>query len=129
MVPCVLGGLALVLTAMALDTTVLAICTLTLAAARVSSAQAAFWSLPSALLPGAGAATGISLVNSIGNISGAVSASLVSWLTHLTGSPASTLYAFGAAMVVGGALVLLLPPNLVDDPVRRSVGSTAADRR
>lgn len=119
-VPCVLAGLALALTALSLDNTVLALLALTLAAASVSSAQAAFWSLPSTLLAGAGAAAGIALVNSIGNISGAVSTSLVGWLSEVTGSPASTLYAFGAVMVVGGALVLLLPASLVDDPGRRA---------
>ncbi len=123
-VPCALGGLALVLTAMALDDTLLALLALTLAAASVSSANAEFWSLPSALLAGAGAAAGIALVNSIGNISGAVSTSLVGWISELTGSTASTLYAFGVVMVVGAALVLLLPASLVDDRAR-AVGTDA----
>lgn len=123
-VPCALGGLALILTALSLGNTVLALLSLTLAAASISSAQAAFWSLPSALLAGAGAAAGIALVNSVGNISGAVSTSLVGWLSEVTGSPASTLYAFGAVMVVGAALVLLLPARLVNDPARRSDGVT-----
>ncbi len=74
--------------------------------------------MPSALLAGAGAAAGIALVNSIGNISGAVSTSPVGWLSEVTGSPASTLYAFGAVLVVGGAMVLLLPARLVDDRAR-----------
>ena len=113
-------GIALVLTALSLGNTVRALLALTLAAAGVSSAQAAFWSLPSALLSGAGAAAGIALVNSIGNVSSAVSTSLVGWLSEVTGSPASTLYAFGVVMVVGGATVLLLPARLVDDPARRS---------
>lgn len=117
-IPCALAGLALILTAMSLGNTVLALLALALAAASVSSAQAAFWSLPSALLAGAGAAAGIALVNSIGNISGAVSTSLVGWLSELTGSTASTLYAFGVVMIAGGALVLLLPSALVDDRAR-----------
>lgn len=117
-IPCVLGGVALALTAMSLGNTVAALLALTLAAASISSAQAAFWSLPSALLAGAGAAAGIALVNSVGNISGAVSTSLVGWISDLTGSTASTLYAFGAVMVVGGALVLLLPASVVDDRAR-----------
>jgi hypothetical protein len=77
-----------------------------------------FWSLPSALPAGAGAAGGIALVNSVANISGAVSTSLVGRLTGLTGSPASTLYAFGAVMAVGGGLVPLLPASLVDHRAR-----------
>lgn len=118
-VPCVVGGLALVATAMSLQSTVLALLALTVAAVGVSSAQAAFWSLPSALLAGAGAAAGIALVNSVGNISGAVSTSLVGFLTSLTGSTASSLYLFGAVLVVGGGLVLLLSPARVNDTAPR----------
>jgi hypothetical protein len=49
----------------------------------------------------------------------------VGWISEVTGSPASTLYAFGAVMVVGGALVLVLPSRLVDDRAR----GIAADAR
>lgn len=113
--PCVLGGLALVATAAVQGSTVLALLTLTVAAAGISSAQAAFWSLPSALLAGAGAAAGIALVNSVGNISGAVSTSLVGLLSDATGSTASSLYVFGGVLVLGGFLVLGLRPDQVDD--------------
>ncbi|RZT87990.1 D-galactonate transporter [Pseudonocardia sediminis] len=119
-VPCAVGGLGLVATAMSLQSTVFALLALTVAAAAISSAQAAFWSLPSALLTGAGAAAGIALVNSVGNVSGAVSTSLVGFLTSLTGSTASSLYLFGAVLVVGGALVLVLSPSRVDDRTGRS---------
>ncbi|GAA4739323.1 MFS transporter [Actinomycetospora chibensis] len=116
-VPCLITGLGLVLTAVFLQSTALAVGAMVLVAAGVSTAQAAFWSIPSALLTGAGAAAGIALVNSIGNIGGAVATSLVGWLSDLTGSPASSLYTFGVVLVVGGVLVLALPRSVDDRPM------------
>ncbi|MHC1561396.1 MFS transporter [Actinomycetospora sp. C-140] len=116
-IPCLVTALGLVLTAVFLQSTALAVGAMVLVAAGVSTAQAAFWSIPSALLSGAGAAAGIALVNSIGNIGGAVATSLVGWLSDLTGSTASSLYPFGAVLLVGGLLVLLLPRSVDDAPV------------
>ncbi|MEJ2861680.1 MFS transporter [Actinomycetospora flava] len=113
-IPCLVTALGLVLTAVFLQSTALAVGAMVLVAAGVSTAQAAFRSIPSALLSGAGAAAGIALVNSIGNIGGAVATSLVGWLSDLTGSTASSLYPFGAVLLIGGLLVLLVPRS-VDD--------------
>jgi nitrate/nitrite transporter NarK len=87
---------------------------LTLAAAGASASQASFWSLPSSFLTGAAAAAGIALVNSLGNLAGMASTSLVGWLTDLTGSPSSSLYLFSALLVVGAVLVLRLPAAAVN---------------
>jgi MFS-type transporter involved in bile tolerance (Atg22 family) len=78
-------------------------------------AQASFWALPAAFLSGTGAAAGIALINSVGNIGGAVATSLVGWLSDLTGSTAASLFPFGVALVVGGLLVLLVPRSVNDD--------------
>ncbi|MDD7939751.1 hypothetical protein PHK61_15100 [Actinomycetospora lutea] len=110
----VVTALGLVLTAVFLQNTALAVGAMMLVAAGVSTAQAAFWSILSALLSGAGAAAGIALVNSIGNIGGAVATSLVGWLSDLTGSTASSVYPFGVVLLVGGLLVLFVPRS-VDD--------------
>ena len=113
-VPCFLTGLGLILSAVPTDSIVLAMMALTVATAGASTAQAAFWSLPSAFLAGAAAAAGIALINSLGNIAGFVSTSLVGWMTDLTGSPQSSLYLFGALMFVGGAMILTIPARLVN---------------
>ena len=113
-VPCLLAGAGLMASAVQTDNLVLAMLALTLATAGTTTTLAAFWSLPSAFLGGAAAATGIALVNSLGNIAGFVSTSLVGWMTDLTGSTQSTLYFFGALMFVGGALVLTIPARLVN---------------
>lgn len=113
-VPCLLGGLGLMASAVQTDSLVLAMIALTLATAGTITTLAAFWSLPAAFLGGAAAAAGIALVNSVGNIAGFVSTSLVGWMTDLTGSTQSTLFIFGALMFVGGALVLTIPARLVN---------------
>ncbi|WP_224401616.1 MFS transporter [Pseudonocardia sp. ICBG1034] len=113
-VPTVVGGLGLVAVGLTQSSTVLALLALTVAAAAISSAQAAFWSLPAALLSGVGAAAGIALVNSIGNVAGAVSTSLVGVVSDATGSTASSLYLFGGVLVAGGLLVLAVRPEQVN---------------
>ena len=113
-IPCFLTGVGLILSAIPTENLVLAMLALTLATAAASSAQAAFWSLPSAFLGGAAAAAGIALVNSMGNIAGFVSSWVVGRMTDLTGSSGSSLYLFGALMFVGGAMILMLPARLVN---------------
>jgi MFS family permease len=63
-----------------------------------------FWCLPSMLLRGSAAAAGIALVNSIGNIGGAVSPYLIGRFKDVTGSPSGAflvlaVLAFGAASI------------------------------
>lgn len=113
-IPCLLTAVGLLLSAMSFDSLVLTMLALTLAAAGASTTQATFWSLPSSFLTGAAAAAGIALVNSLGNIAGMASTSLVGWMTDLTGSPQSSLYIFSGLAVCGALLVLKLPANVVN---------------
>jgi hypothetical protein len=87
---------------------------LTLAAAGASTAQASFWTLPATFLGGAAAAAGIALVNSVGNIAGFASTYLVGWLADLTHSNVASLYLFGALVLVGAGLVLMIPASVVN---------------
>ena len=114
LLPAVVCGVGLVLTAFASTNIVLAMLGLTLAAAGASSAQASFWCLPAAFLGGAAAAAGIALINSVGNIAGFVSNFLVGWMTDLTGTSQSALYLFGAIVIAGAVCILTVPPRLVN---------------
>ena len=114
LVPGVVCGLGLAMTAFAGTNIVLAMLGLTLAAAGSSTAQAAFWCLPATFLGGAAAAAGIALINSVGNIAGFVSNFFVGWMTDLTGSSQSALYLFGAIVVVGALFILTVPARLVN---------------
>ncbi len=113
-IPCFVTAIGLAVSATPGLAIVPAMFGLVLCGAGASTSQAAFWSLPSSFLTGAAAAAGIALVNSLGNIAGMASTSLVGWLTDLTGTPNSSLYLFSALAAVGGLMVLRLPPHIVN---------------
>ena len=114
LLPAAVCSLGLALTAFAGTNILLAMLGLTLAAAGASTAQAAFWCLPSTFLGGAAAAAGIALINSVGNIAGFVSNFFVGWMTDLTGTSQSALYLFSAIVLVGALLILTVPARLVN---------------
>ncbi len=113
-IPCLLTAAGLAYSAMPQGGLVPAMIALTFAAAGASTTQATFWSLPSSFLTGAAAAAGIALVNSLGNIAGMASTSLVGWMTDLTGTPNSSLFVFAGLAVLGAVLVLRLPRQVVN---------------
>ena len=78
-----------------------------------------FWTLATSFVSGTGAAAGIALINSVGNIGGFVGPSLVGALRESSQGFASALVAVGATVLLGGLLVLAVP-----DPQ-----ATPADRR
>jgi D-galactonate transporter len=78
----------------------------------IMSALPIFWSIPTAYLGGAGAAAGIALINSFGNLSGFVGPSLMGWIKSATGSLDSGVYMLAACLLAGGLLTLLTPPRV-----------------
>jgi ACS family tartrate transporter-like MFS transporter len=80
---------------------------LTLAAVGFYAALGPFWSLPTAFLSGAGAAAGLALVNSIGNVAGFAGAYIVGVLREATGSFSAALLFLAAALALGGLMALL----------------------
>lgn len=82
-----------------------------------------FWPLPSAYLTGAGAATGIALINSVGNLGGFLGPFLVGLTKQLTNSFSSGLYAL-AALAFAGALMTLMTVR-----VRKIVNTADKERR
>jgi D-galactonate transporter len=77
---------------------------LAIGTAGVLSVLPVFWTLPTALLGGAGAAAGIALINSVGNLAGFLSPYMVGAIKDATGSTTLALYALAASMVVGALL-------------------------
>jgi nitrate/nitrite transporter NarK len=96
------------------DSLALTMLVLSITAAAASTTQAAFWSVPPTFLSGAAAAAGLALINSIGNIGGMVSTSVVGWITDLTGNSQNSLILFAGILLVSVVLVLRLPTHLVD---------------
>ncbi|HUU25933.1 MAG TPA: MFS transporter [Methyloceanibacter sp.] len=79
---------------------------LTIATLGFYSAFGPFWSLPTALLTGAGAAAGIALVNSMGNAAGFAGPYIVGVLKQATGSFSAALLFLAAALALGGLMAL-----------------------
>jgi MFS family permease len=112
--PGLAGALGLVLSVGWAHNTALAMAALTLATAGIITSLPLFWSLPTAFLAGAGAAAGIAMVNSIGNLAGFLSPYAVGWLKQATGTNDSGMYMLAGFMVLGAALALSVPARLVN---------------
>ena len=100
LVPCLVTAAGFAITGWAGNNIVLAMVGLMLAVAGSSSAQAAFWSLPAAVLGG--------------NLAGFTTNNIVGWLAALTHSNSASLYLFAAVMAASGVLVLTIPGRLVN---------------
>ena len=62
---------------------------LTLATMGIMTTLPLFWSLPTAFLAGTGAAAGIAMINSLGNLAGLSARIAVGWMKHATASNAA----------------------------------------
>jgi D-galactonate transporter len=113
-IPAGMGVVGFVIAASFADNTVMSTAGLSLAAAGVLTCAPLFWSLPTAFLTGTGAAAGIALINSVGNLAGFVSPYLIGTLKDVTQSTQSGMYVLAAALVVGAILVLRTPAQLVN---------------
>jgi MFS transporter, ACS family, tartrate transporter len=84
----------------------------TIAQVGLRSFATVFWAIPPQILGGGSAASGIALINSIGNFGGFVGPTVIGFLHGLTGSYTGGLLALIAALVVEALLVLAirLPP-------------------
>ena len=72
-----------------------------------------FWSLPSMFLSRSGAAAGIALINSVGNLGGVIGPIAVGWLKDTTQSFAGGLYFIGLVTAIAGILVMAAGPRNV----------------
>ncbi len=75
--------------------------------AGVVAAIPTFWTLPPKLLVGAGAASGIALINTIGQLGGIVSPVMVGSIKDVTGSATPALYVIGGLCLCCGLVLLL----------------------
>jgi D-galactonate transporter len=112
--PAAAGAVGLVLSVVWAHNTPLAMASLTLATMGILTTLPLFWSLPTAFLAGTGAAAGIAMINSIGNLAGFLSPYAVGWLKQATAANDSGMYMLAAFMLLGGLLALSVPAKLVD---------------
>lgn len=81
---------------------------LTLVNIGVNGTKGPVWAMPSMFLTGAGAAAGIALINSMGNIGGFVGPVLIGWMKDKWGSYAPGLYTVGAMCAMSAVVVVAL---------------------
>jgi len=112
--PAAAGAVGLVLSVLWAHNTLLAMASLTLATMGILTTLPLFWSLPTAFLAGTGAAAGIAMINSIGNLAGFLSPYAVGWLKQATAANDSGMYMLAAFMLLGGLLALSVPAKLVN---------------
>jgi D-galactonate transporter len=113
-IPAVLAAVGLFVSTTMPHNIPVAIAGLAVAMAGIITCLPLFWSLPTAFLGGAGAAAGIALINSVGNLAGFVSPYLVGWVKDLTGSTNVGLYVISVSLILGGTFTLMLPARLVN---------------
>nr|WP_315597052.1 MFS transporter [uncultured Cupriavidus sp.] len=113
-VPALMGATGFAIAASFTHNTTVSIAALSLAAAGVLTCAPLFWSLPTAFLSGIAAASGIAVVNSVGNLAGFVSPYMVGALKDLTHSTQLPMYVLSAILVMGALLVWLTPAKMVN---------------
>jgi MFS family permease len=84
------------------------------------STLAVFWAIPPIFLAGSAAATGIALINSIGNLGGAVGPTVVGWMRAGSGGYGSGLVFLAGCLVLQATLIatLRIPGGARTDPRR-----------
>lgn len=113
-IPGLLGAAGLLLSVLWAHNTLWAMAALTLATAGILTTLPLFWSLPTAFLTGTGAAAGIAMINSLGNLAGFSSPFAVGWLKQATGSIDSGMYMMAVSLVLGALLTLSVPARMVN---------------
>lgn len=109
MLPILLGVAGLIGSGIFANNVYIAMTCLSLATMGCITALALFWSLPSAFLGGFAAASGIAMINSIGNLAGFLSPYMVGLIKDATQSTNLALYAIAAAVFIAGLLVTRVP--------------------
>ncbi|WP_124096107.1 MFS transporter [Burkholderia gladioli] len=95
----------------------------------ISAAKAPLWAMPSLFLSGSGAAAGIAMINSIGNLGGFVGPFAIGWLKGVTGGYAAGLYVVGASLALSAVLTLVLARQSRQATPAAGSAALAAGRR
>jgi len=108
-IPAFVGAVAIA-AALYMNSPLLVMACITVCAIGVYAAIPVFWQLPNTFLTGVGAAAGIGLINSFGNLSGFLGPYLTGWLQGLTGSFRTGLWVVAGFMVLAGIIAVSQSP-------------------
>ena len=104
-------GAAGIAAALYMDSPLAVMVCITVCAVGIYAAIPVFWTLPTRLLTGVGAAAGIALVNSFGNLAGFAAPYVTGWLEDLTGSFRTGMWVVAVLMVAAGLIALRSRPR------------------
>lgn len=121
----VAGAVGYVICAAFGDSLVALLVGLSIAATGIIGSFGLFWLLPARVLSGLAAASGIALINSVGQIGGVVGPYMVGLVKDATGSASMALYAIAGVCAVSAVLIMwCLPRKLyLRDASARASGS------
>ena len=85
---------------------------LCIAAPAIFSGQPVFWTLPPRFLTGAGAAAGLAMINSVGNLGGFVAQTAVPWIRDRSGSDLTPMLFLAVCLVLAALGVLVVERRL-----------------
>lgn len=105
--PAVIGALSIPC-ALYMDSPSTTIAVITITASAIFAALPVFWTFPSRLLCGAGAAAGIALINTIGNVGGFAAPYVTGAMKDATGSYVGPMFVVGGVMLLSAILALFL---------------------
>jgi ACS family tartrate transporter-like MFS transporter len=88
--------------------TTLSLGLLCIATIGINGSNPPFWPLPSAYVTGAGAAAGIALVNSVGNLGGFAGPYMLGWAKQFSTNFSGGLYMLGCLGILGAVMTLLV---------------------
>ena len=114
-VPAVVGGVSVPL-ALYMHSPAMAILMVTITACAIFGALPSFWAIPSRFLTGAGAAAGIALINTVGNIAGFSAPYITGMVKDWTGAFEPAMFIVGALMILSGVLVTLIAGAIQGSP-------------
>jgi ACS family tartrate transporter-like MFS transporter len=103
---CMLAAVGLAIAGMFVGTH-WAVVGMSIAAMGLYGSKGPFWSMPSMILTGTAAASGIAWINSIGNLGGFFGPTIVGWVRDFTGSFAGGLYALAAFALMSAVVSAL----------------------
>ena len=105
----VLGALGLIISAAFHAHPLVSLFGLTVGTMGIMANVAIFWTIPPALLTGTGAAVGIALINSFGNLSGFAAPDMIGVVKDMTHSTDAGIYMLAALGLFASVIVLVLP--------------------
>jgi ACS family tartrate transporter-like MFS transporter len=79
----------------------------------ISAAKAPLWAMATTFMSGAGAAAGIAMINSIGNLGGFLGPFMIGWIKGKSGSYAGGLYVVAGTLGISAVLTFLLSRQTV----------------